>query len=282
VKHAGGQTSIKTTNIVLTANYKIEPAAYAWIDPTGMTQIPMTGDGVSAAQTLPFTFRFYGVDYSQLFVSANGLIGFNSAGLSSSANTDFPNAAAPNAIIAPFWDDLAPGALGSVHIGTLGQAPNRRLVVSWVAVPYGGYPLAFYTFQAVLSESTYDILFQYQALGGKGAGSQGQSATVGIENSAGTLAAKHSFNGSSLLANESALLFKPPSVNISLTIASASRNAVSIGLLGMPNQAYTIQTSLDLAQWTDRTTLTTGSDGRVAYEDTTGTAKRFYRASPQP
>ncbi|HEY3296542.1 MAG TPA: C25 family cysteine peptidase [bacterium] len=57
---------------------------------------------------LPFTFRYYGQDYTQISVCSNGWLAM---GASQAAYTDFrnytiPSAMGPNAMIAPFWDDL--------------------------------------------------------------------------------------------------------------------------------------------------------------------------------
>ena len=42
-----------------------------------------------------------------------------------------PDDQTPNGIICPLWDDLYPPQAGaSVKIGTVGSAPNRKLVVS--------------------------------------------------------------------------------------------------------------------------------------------------------
>ena len=70
----------------------------------------------------------------------------------------------PNAIIAPFWDDLNATGLTSppgVWYKFYGTAPNRYLVIEWYQVPRYGNPSATYSFEMVLYESSDRIKFQY-------------------------------------------------------------------------------------------------------------------------
>ena len=190
------------------ADYEISSVPFGWIDPISHTQLHLSDDGVSPAQAIPFEFRFYEKPYAQLYVGANGLIGFVNLNLNSYTNTDIPNPTAPNAALYPYWDDLNPGVGGTVRIGTVGAAPNRKLAISWVGVPpYPalGSPL---TFQVVLCEGSNDVIFQYlDVKPGDSAYGAGRRATVGVENGSGKAAARYSYNGSSLLGNGRAILF---------------------------------------------------------------------------
>jgi subtilisin family serine protease len=56
-------------------DFAIEPALFDWVATNGMTAIPLSNDGVSGAQVLPFAFRFYGRDYQQIYIGANGSLG---------------------------------------------------------------------------------------------------------------------------------------------------------------------------------------------------------------
>ncbi|PYJ01081.1 MAG: hypothetical protein DME25_18975, partial [Verrucomicrobia bacterium] len=164
-----------------TGDFTFQAAAFDWVPTNGMTSIELTDDGVSPARPLPFALDFYGQPYGQIYVGANGLIGFTNYDLSSSANADLPSAAFPNAILCPFWDDLNPALAGSVWMGIIGLAPNRKAVVSWVDVPHkdtlGGQTR--FTFQVILHESR-QIAFQYlQVENGKSALISGKSATIG-------------------------------------------------------------------------------------------------------
>jgi hypothetical protein len=98
-----------------------------------------------------------------------------------------PNTALPNGIIAAYWDDLDPSLNGgAIWHRTTGTAPNRKLVISWIGVRHADTPGPI-SFQAVLEESTNDVLLAYQdTLHGNPAQDHGASATVGIESPDGT------------------------------------------------------------------------------------------------
>lgn len=206
-----GQTSSRSRTVAVQGNYQIIRGVYDWVDPTGMNRVTLTDNGVSSARVLPFPFVFYGESYDRLYIGANGIIGFNPLGLETSSNANMPNAANPNAIIGPYWDNLNPASRGTVYYGVVGQEPNRRAVISWVGVPRNSTPTATLTFQAILEEESNQIIFHYSEVQPKTSRGGAKGATVGIENHTGTAAAKYTFDGSpSVLTNEQALLFLPP------------------------------------------------------------------------
>jgi subtilisin family serine protease len=209
VGDANRQTSLATESIAVVPNYRIEPASYQWIDPSAMPTLSLSDDGVSPPQSLPFTFRFYGRDHTQVHVGANGIAGFVNQGLDNPHNTDLPNPDAPNAILCPYWDDLNPAAGGTIHIGTIGNIPDRRVVFSWVGVRHKSVPPTELTFQVVLHESSNEILFQYQQVRPDRSQGAGRRATIGIEDHSGHVAARYSYMGSTLLANSQAIRFVP-------------------------------------------------------------------------
>jgi hypothetical protein len=125
-----------------------------------------------------FAFPFFGSVHTAIHISPNGLVGFDATSVNAFINAPIiPDAAPPNAIICPLWDDFNPGAspLGAVYYQTL--ANPLRFVVQWHRVRHidGGTDN---TFQAVLFPSG-DVVFRYGAL------STGLSATIGIEDGQG-------------------------------------------------------------------------------------------------
>src|SRR6266542_6148365 len=84
-------------------DFSVRAAPYLWIPTNGMTSVALADNGVSAAYPLPFAFNFYGQTYRQIYVGANGLIGFTDSGLCASLNVVLPSATAPNGIVCPFW-----------------------------------------------------------------------------------------------------------------------------------------------------------------------------------
>ena len=89
------------------------------------------GDEGYADVDLPFAFPFYGVDHPTARVYTNGFLTFTGFSGTSFTNGSIPSAEAPNAIIAPFWDDLDLSSGGTVYTGSL---PDGRFVVQYQGV----------------------------------------------------------------------------------------------------------------------------------------------------
>src|SRR5690606_1154083 len=121
-------------------------------------------------------------------------IGFGTEGFGAPGNTQLPNGNIASGLIAPYWDNLNPGTLGSVCTSMLGEAPNRRFVVSWVGVPKSSTGTRL-SFQTVFEEWSDELVFQYLDLGSESGGSTPAGATVGIQDGPGQVAAVLSYNG---------------------------------------------------------------------------------------
>ncbi|HEY8461328.1 MAG TPA: PxKF domain-containing protein, partial [Blastocatellia bacterium] len=159
------------------------------ISGTGEVITGLTGaDDASVSIPIGFTFPFYGVNNTNVFVSSNGLLTFGAA------NTGFTNAdltATPSqAAIAVFWDDQhAAGGMpdSNVFFQVSGEGPNQRLTIQWNQVRFfsGGTAGDTLTYQVQLFADGR-IQINYQDLeSGAAAGNNGASATVGVK-AAGT------------------------------------------------------------------------------------------------
>ncbi|MEO0600540.1 MAG: hypothetical protein AAF211_03835 [Myxococcota bacterium] len=138
------------------------------------TALPLGDEG---AQLVPlgFTFDFYGIEYNQVYVGANGTLNFE-APLSPFNNLCLPTGGADRSIMV-WWDDLNPAA-GGVWARTSGAAPNRRFEVQWKTPHFMGGPIDV---RAVLTEGSNDIDLCYvDTISGLGV-SNGESATAGIQ-----------------------------------------------------------------------------------------------------
>jgi subtilisin family serine protease len=162
----------------------------------GTTQLAFTGDDVSSTVTLPFSFRFYGTLYTQAHISSNGHLSFAAASTVYS-NTTIPNAGIPNAAVYAFWDDLMLDTTGRVYTRTAGTAPNRSFLVEWRNVPFFGNTALRIDAEIELYENG-QIVLRYRNLDTANPTELGGSATVGIENAAGTVALQYSANTPSL------------------------------------------------------------------------------------
>ncbi len=131
-------------------------------------------DGYTNAIPIGFDFKFYGTNYSNIYLSTNGFLSFSALTSSYYSNAVIPNSSAPNNIIAAFWDDLDGRTQGTVHY--LREADKLTIqFTNWQKYNATGS----LTFQIVL-KSNDRIMFYYNNLN-----ATLTSATVGIENAAG-------------------------------------------------------------------------------------------------
>lgn len=275
----------------LQGGYAIRPATYSWIPTNGMTPLSLADDGVSAARPLPFTIHFGGKSYTNLYVSANGLVGFQNIALGATGNTDLPSSITPNAIICPLWDNLNPSASGAqVWWGTNGSGTNRSVVATWANVPHvvnsGG--LTKFTFQVILYENQ-NIRFQYASVqSGHPQYVQGLDATIGLEDFTGGIATKYSYLGSSLVTNSQSMLFIPDGTAFPQPTLQYLSGPGAAGyqfmVSGHPSERCVIQASTNLVNWTGVITNVIPPEGILTVQDLGAAAlkHRFYRAILQP
>jgi len=171
---------------------------YQWIEIAGTgTPLPDTDDWVFGPFPLGFTFNYYGVEYDEVRICTNGFLTLSSSTLAVYFNRPIPDTAAPDALIAPFWDDLNPAAAGTIY--HLADATFERFVVQWEGVARYGAPGDRQTFQVILTPDG-GIRFQYSVL------SDTESCTVGIENADGTDGLEVLYNAGGYLHDELAIL----------------------------------------------------------------------------
>lgn len=138
--------------------YSQTPVPYA-ADPYTGTALALTDDIHSGVVNMGFSFCFNGNTYTQCVIASNNYITFNlaNAGTFSPWNTVPVPTATPvgpqNGVLDP-WQDIHPGIGGSVFYQTLGVAPNRRFVVSYLNVPMFSCTTQLYSSQIVLYEGS--------------------------------------------------------------------------------------------------------------------------------
>jgi len=189
------------------------------------TLIPYTVDDQTVQQTLPFTFQYYGQDYTQISVCNNGWVAMGVTTSTDHSNSAIPNSDGPPAMIAPFWEDLSPQILGRVAYY---YNPSQHFyVVEFDSVRQYTPITARETFEVVLYDPAYyptqtgdgQILFQYKNV------QDPSSCTVGIENQAQTIGLQVWYNGAldshmAALQNNTAYRFSTPTsaANASVTM----------------------------------------------------------------
>lgn len=177
----------------------------------------LSGDDRYAGRfPIGFEFRYYDKTYNRFYVSTNGLIQF------ANPSVEYNNGCLPgelNNTLYAFWDDLRTNVdgqpTGKIEYQTLGEAPNRRLVVQWTNQYYFGTDLPMGTFQAILFEGSNQIKYQYRNLLDER--SRGASATVGIQGPAGQFA-QFGCNVTDMLASGQAIVFTPSEDGLSYAV----------------------------------------------------------------
>ncbi len=179
--------------------------AYTWVE-IDFCGIPIgtADDSNEGPFELGFPFYFYGNEYNAVRVSTNGFLSFTSTA-TSYTNQPIPSSEDPNALLAPFWDDLNPTNGGQMYYFPWGD----HFVVQWNEIQHysGGGPE---TFQVVIYADG-NILFNYKTV------DTGNSCSVGIENESGDDGLQVVFD-SSYLHNEMTILFSSDYLQPWLTI----------------------------------------------------------------
>jgi len=174
-------------------NFSASGPSFSWVDTSGATSTGVAiGDDARGTVSLPFPFRFYGIYYNEITVSTNGWVGMGqhtNYGSSYYSNMPIPSTADPNNIIAVMWDDWKAGGSnygGDILTKTVGTAPNRQFVIIFHNLMRSIDDTDYYSFEALLDETSGDINMQYlDVIGSSSNANNGIGATVGIENADG-------------------------------------------------------------------------------------------------
>ncbi len=122
-------------------NYNAVSVPYQHDPFTSTTNVTLADDAQTTPIALPFRFCFYGNIYTHFVIADNGWIGFSNGQPNVWIGATVPNNSGnipKNCIMAPF-QDLNPQAGGSIGYSVYGNAPYRRLVVSYNSVPLYNY-----------------------------------------------------------------------------------------------------------------------------------------------
>lgn len=157
----------------------------------------------TATVSTPTGFDFFGIPAPHVRVFANGFLSVDqnlacaaTGGSCFYSNANIPAAAAPNGLIAPFWDDL-------VLTGACSKTAGSKLIIQWQGKVFGSPAMGpVVRFQAILDGATDTIELVYDTTHA----ADGATATIGLENQIGGAASKVGFNTA---GTATATLFTP-------------------------------------------------------------------------
>jgi hypothetical protein len=176
---------------------------YSWyaIDTTQTlhpgTSLGMESDDQTVTINLPFTFKYYGQNYTQVSVCTNGWIAPGASTWTSYYNYPLPSASAPPTAVFGLWDDLYPGAVGPGDIYSYYDASNHRYVIEFFRVDHLSYSGYLETFEFFLLDPAYyptptgdgEVIVQYNTV------SYITSTTMGIQNLSQNVGIQYLYDG---------------------------------------------------------------------------------------
>ena len=181
-------------------DYYDQAPDYSWFEiETVGTPINMgTVGDYTETVTIPFTFKYYGIEYNQLRISTDGWLALGPGTQTGSINYALPHNDNINNMVAGFWDDLYDAETVEGSIYYYNDIANHRFIVEWDSIArndFGAEP-AIEIFQAVLYDPDYyptetgdgEIVFMYKKV------MSPQSCTIGIENLGQNIGLQYLYN----------------------------------------------------------------------------------------
>src|SRR5262249_32017792 len=120
--------------------------------------------------------------YTQVVISTNGLVSFNTTGSPQYVNQPILEGNTPSNYATCFWTDQIVHATDGAWVETVGSAPNRTVVITFRLSDAGASGAQGpYRYQMILYEGSNRIKCQYMQMDGYPVG-DGRGATIGIRN----------------------------------------------------------------------------------------------------
>jgi hypothetical protein len=229
-----------------------ETPQYDWKELVGTgTQISLPpASSYTTTVDLPFTFTYYGNNYTQVRISTDGWIAFGSGTQTAPVNAALPHNDNVNNMVAVLWDDLYDEEFFMGKIYYHHDAANHRFIVEWDSISHADFieePVRE-TFQVQLMDPAHhntitgdgEVIMQYRIV------QQPETVTVGIENDAQNIGITYLFNNNyhhtaSALKNEYAIKFttNPPFESMIVSVEEDDllngHSSTASGLINRPN-----------------------------------------------
>jgi hypothetical protein len=210
---------------------------YDWVEINSLGTLFPRPNGVSnLTQTvsLPFNFKYYGNNFSQVRISTDGWIALGSGTQVSPENFPIPKQDDIRNMVSAFWDDLFstyPNETGMIYY--YNDAANHKFIFEWDNVKHAEDTLSSETFQILLLDPAYyvtqtgdgEIIFQYKTVGEPG------GCSIGIEDNTETIGLQYVYNDTySITATEVRNDFAIKFSTDSATIVSLNEENVTANL----------------------------------------------------
>ncbi len=188
VSFSGSLAGAEPANVFAAVDPLASPAGYLSLSRFGSSIVVSGASDESISNFNVPSFTYAGEPYSRIGIVSNGyiVVGGGTGADVNFVNSDLPDAARPNNVLAPFWTDLNPAFGGRILVNILGDGANSWIVVEWEGVAnYSNR--APNTFQVWIGLNTdanpgEDISFTY---GPQITAGDGGYLTVGAENKFG-------------------------------------------------------------------------------------------------
>jgi hypothetical protein len=210
---------------------------YDWMEINSVGTLFPRPSGVSnMTQTvsLPFNFRYYGNNFSQVRISTDGWLALGSGTQVAPQNFPIPKQDDINNMVCAFWDDLFstyPNETGKIYY--YNDVVNHRFIVEWDKVKHASDTLSTETFQVLLMDPLYystktgdgEIIFQYKTIEEAG------GCTIGIEDNTETRALQYVFDDiypitATVVRNNYAIKFTTDSATVVSVYESGERASI--------------------------------------------------------
>ncbi len=144
----------------------------------------VTMNDATFSVTLPFSFRFNGTLYSQIYLSENGYVSFGTTNPGTTTNSSISSSNSGFEVAAPFSADLQGSASTSqLSYLTSGTSPNRIFTAEWKNMRFLGGTGQTFSFQVLLKETTNIVEFKYSTVTNTGTAGSAQVGLRGANNS---------------------------------------------------------------------------------------------------
>ncbi|MBL7854040.1 MAG: hypothetical protein JNL17_06570, partial [Cyclobacteriaceae bacterium] len=203
------------------AGYSVNTSGvYAPVAGSG-TALALGDDTEVTGIPIGFTFNFFGLNFTQVRVGDNGIIGFSAVqAVTSPTNQTLPDPTNPDNIIAASWDDMIPDGSSTIEYFTTGSAPFRKFIVNYTNLKFFSNANRI-TVQVQLHETTNIIELHSTSIT-----AGGDEKTQGIENGNGSIAhfvAGRNFNN--FTAANDFVQFRPQCLDIRTVTINPLPNA---------------------------------------------------------